>query len=171
MNTHSSILAWKIPRIEEPGGLQSKGWQRVRHHWPSNNIGTWELDHKEGWAPRNWCLQTVVLEKPLENPLDNKEIKPVNPKGNQPWIFTGRIKAEAPILWSPDAKSQFIGKDSDARKDWRQRRRWWQRMRWLDVITDSMDMNLSKLWEMVEVRGAWRSAVHGVAESQTGLSD
>ena len=81
-----------------------------------------ELDHKEGWAPKNWCLQTVVLEKTLESPLDSKEIKPVNPKGNYPWIFSGRTVAEpdAPILWPPDAKSRFIGKDPDAGKDWRQ---------------------------------------------------
>ena len=81
-----------------------------------------ELDHKECWGWKNWCFQTVVLEKTLESPLDSKEIKPVNPKGNQPWIFIGRAdtKVEAPILWPPDAKSQIIGKDPDAGKDWRQ---------------------------------------------------
>ena len=82
----------------------------------------WELDHKEGWALKTWCFQTVVLEKTLESPLDSKEIKPVSPKGNQPWIFTGRTDAEpeAPILWPPDANSWFIGKDPHARKDWGQ---------------------------------------------------
>ena len=82
----------------------------------------WELDHKEGWAPKNWCFWTVVLEKTLESPLDCKEIKSVNPKGNQLWIFIERTdaEAEAPILWPPDAKSQLIGKDPDAGKDWRQ---------------------------------------------------
>ena len=83
----------------------------------------WELDHnKEGWVPKNWCFQTVVLEKTLESPLDCKKIKPVNSKGNQPWIFIERTdaEAEAPIRWPPDAKSQFIGKDPDAGKDWRQ---------------------------------------------------
>ena len=82
----------------------------------------WELDHKEGWAPKNWCFQ-IVLEKILESLLDSKEIKLVNTKGNQPWILTGRTdaKAEAAILWLPDAKSWLIGKDSDARKDWRQK--------------------------------------------------
>ena len=81
-----------------------------------------ELDHKEGWAPKNWCFWTVVLEKMLESPLDCKEIKVVNPKGNQPWIFTGRTEAKAatPILWSPDAKNWLIGKDPDAGQDWRQ---------------------------------------------------
>ena len=82
----------------------------------------WELDRKEGWAPTNWCFQPVLLEKTLENPLDSKKIKPVSPKGNQPWIFTGRTDAEAevPILWPPDVKNQLIGKDSDAGKDWGQ---------------------------------------------------
>ena len=70
-----------------------------------------------GWAPKNWCVQTVVLEKTIESPLDSKDIKPFNPKGNQPWIFIGRTDAEASILWPPDAKSQLIGKDSDAGKD------------------------------------------------------
>ena len=86
----------------------------------SSHVQMWELDHKEGWAPRNWCFWTVGLEKTLESPLDCKEIKPVNPKGNQPWIFIGRIDAETPIFWPPDAKSQLIGKDLDAGKDWRQ---------------------------------------------------
>ena len=77
---------------------------------------------KEGWAPKNWCFQIVVLEKTLENPLDCKEAKPVHPKGNQPWIFIGRTyaEAEAPILWLPDVKSQLSGKDPDAGKDWGQ---------------------------------------------------
>ena len=83
----------------------------------------WELDHKEGRVPKNRCFQTVVLEKTLESALDSKEIKPVNLKGNQPWIFIGRIdtEAEAPILWPPDAKNQLIEKDPDAGKDWRQK--------------------------------------------------
>ena len=82
----------------------------------------WELDRKEGWVPKNWCFQTVVLEKTLEGPLDCKEIKPVNPKGNQSWIFIGRTdtEAETPILWPPDGKSRLIGKDNDAGKDWGQ---------------------------------------------------
>ena len=89
----------------------------------SSDIWMWELDHKEGWVLKNWSFRTMVLEKTLESPLDSKEIKPVHPKGNQPWIFIGRtdVKAEAPILWPPDSKSQLTGKDPDPRKDWRQK--------------------------------------------------
>ena len=86
----------------------------------SSRVQMWPLDHKEGWAPRNWCLWIVMLEKTLETPLDSKDLKPVNPKGNQPWIFIGRTDAETPILWPPDAKGWLTGKDSDAGKDWRQ---------------------------------------------------
>ena len=88
----------------------------------SSHVWIWELDHKEGWTLKNWCFWTVVLEKTLKSPLDCKEIKPVHPKGNQPWIFTGRtdVEAEAPILWLPDVKNWLLGKDPDAGKDWRQ---------------------------------------------------
>ena len=86
----------------------------------SSYVWVWELGQKEGWAPKNWCFWIVELEKTLESPLDCKEIKPVNPKGNQPWIFIGRTdaEAEAPVLWPPDVKNQLIGKDSDTGKDW-----------------------------------------------------
>ena len=80
----------------------------------------WLLDHKQGWVPKNWCFQNVLLKRTLESPLDCKEIKPVNHKGNQPWIFISRTDAEAPIFWSSDVKSWLIGKDPDAGKDWRQ---------------------------------------------------
>ena len=88
----------------------------------SSHVEMWELDHKEGWAPKNWCFWTVVLEKTLESPLDWKEIKPVNPKGNQCWIFIGRTdaEAEAPIIWPPDGKSWLTGKDPDAGTYWDQ---------------------------------------------------
>ena len=85
--------------------------------FPSSHVHIWEMGHKEGWAPNNWCFWTVVLEKTLESSFDNKKIKPVNPKGNQPWLFTGRTDAEAPICWPPDLKNWLIGKDPNAGKD------------------------------------------------------
>jgi len=85
--------------------------------FPSSHVWMWELDHKEGWALKNWRFWIVVLERTLECPLDRKKIKPVNPKGKQLWIFIGRTDARAPILWPPDAKSQLVGKDTDAGKD------------------------------------------------------
>ena len=126
----------------------------------------WELDHKESWAPKNWCFWTVVLEKIPESPLQCKKIKLVNPQGNQSWIFIGRTDAEAEalILWPPDVKSQLIGKDPDAGKDWGQEEK--EQQRWLDSIIDSVDMGLSELQEMVKDRGAWRATVHGVTVSQ-----
>ena len=114
----------------------------------------------------------MVLEKTLESPLDCKGIKPVKPKRNQPWIFTGRTDAEAetPILWPPDVKGQLTGKDPEVGKDWGQEKGQ-QRMRWLDDITDSMDMSLRQLWEIVKNREAWHAAVHVAVKNQTWLSN
>ena len=103
-----------------------KGPYRQSYGFSSSHVWTWELDHKEAWALKNWCFQIVVLEKTLESHLDWEEIKPVSPKGNQPWIFIGRTDAEAeiPIFWLPDAKSRLIEKDLYAGKDWKQMEKW-----------------------------------------------
>ena len=142
-------------------------WYSQSYGFSCSHVQMWELDHKEGWTPKNWCFWTVVLEKTLESPLDNKEIKIVNTKGNQPWIFIGRTdaEAEAPILWPPDGKNWLIGKDPDTGKDWKQKENRWQRMRWLDSITSSVDMKLSKLRAIVKDREAWHAAVHEVTKS------
>ena len=148
---------------------------RQSYGFYNSHTRMWELDHKEGWTLKKWCFQTVVVQKILESPLDSKEIKPVNPKG---------IKAEYSLeelmlmlklnlqyfdhlmqRANSREKTLMLGKIEG------ERRRGWQRRRWLDTITNSVNMSLSKFLEMVEDRGAWHAAVHGVTKSWIWLSD
>ena len=152
METATDLFSWApkslqsvtaAMKLKDACSLEEKLWQTWTAYWKAETllcdkcpysqsyvffffsgsyVWMWELDHKEGWAVKNWCFWTVVLEKTLESPLDSKEIKSVNPKGNQPWIFIVRTdaEAEAPIVWPPDVKSRLTRKDPDAGKDWRQ---------------------------------------------------
>ena len=131
----------------------------------------WDLDHKEGWASKNWCFWTVLLEKTLQSPLDCKEITPVNPKGNQLWKFIERTDAEdeVPVLWPVDVKNWLIRKDSDAGKN----RRWEEKGMTEDEMVGWRHWHngLGGLRELVRDRKAWHAAVHWVAKSWTRLSD
>ena len=141
----------------------NKGPYRQSYGFSNSHVWMWELDHEEDWALKNWYFQMVVLGKTLESPLDSKEIKPVNSKGNQHWEdwWLGHLMGRNHSL----EKTLILGKTESKRRSGQ-----W-RIRWLDSIIYSMDMNLNKLQETVEDRGAWCSAVHGVAKSWTQVID
>ena len=136
------------------------------YSFSSSHVWMWELDHKEGWASQNWWFWTVVLEKTFESALNYKDIKPVNPEINPEYYLEGlmlKLQYFGHLMWRADSleKTLMLGKIEG------RRRRGWQRMRWMDGINDSINMNLSKLQEMVKDREAWQAAVHRVAKSWT----
>ena len=140
----------------------NKGLHSQSYGFSSSHVPTWELDHKEGWAPKNWCFLIIVLEKTLESPLNCKEIKPVNAKGNQSWIFIGKTDAEAetPVL-ATDAKNRLIGKDPDAGKDWRQEEKGTTEDEIVGWHHQLDGMGLGRLQELVMDREAWHTGFMG----------
>ena len=149
--------------------IADKGLSSQSYDFSSSHVWMWELDYKYSWAPKIWCFSTVMLENTFESPLDSKNIKPVNPKGNQFWIFFERNDAEAetPILRPPDIKNCLNGKDSDVGKGWRQKEKGMTE----DEMVEWHHWLNGQEFELAMDREAWHAAVHGLAKSWTRMSN
>ena len=165
-NLHSILQSRDIILLTKVGSSQSCCFS-------SSHVQMLELDHKEGWGPKNRCFRIVVLEKTLESPLDSKESKPVNPKGNQSWIFIRRSDAEveAPILWLPDAKSRLTGKDCDAGKDWGHKEKGVTEDEMVRLHHQLNGHKSEQIPDIVKDRETWHAVVHEAAKHWTQLND